>query len=68
MLLGNEVLVGESEEPQERQWANVQEHKRLKHHTLTQNLKASGIWVPSLIYPMFLPFLADVGHNRSLTL
>jgi hypothetical protein len=30
--------------------SNVQDHKRLKHHTLTQNLNAMGLWVPSLIY------------------
>jgi len=43
----------------------VQDHKRLKHHTLTQNLKAMSLWVPSLIYPLFPPFIADMGHNHS---
>jgi len=24
-----------------------------------------GLWVPSLIYPLFPPFIVDVGHNHS---
>jgi len=35
------------------------------HHTLTQNLKAMSLCVPSLIYPLFPPFLVDVRHNHS---
>ena len=57
--------MGRSGEPREGQWGNVQDHKRLEHHTLTQNLKAMGLWVPSLIYPLFPPFLVNVGHNHS---
>jgi len=41
------------------------DHKRLKHHILTQNFKAMGLWVPFLIYPLFPPFLVDMGHNHS---
>ena len=39
--------------------------KRLRHRISTQILKALGIWVPSLIYPTFPPFLVDMGHNHS---
>jgi len=44
---------------------NVQDHKRFKHYTLTQNVKAMGLWVSSLMYPLFHSFLIDVGHNHS---
>jgi len=45
--------------------SNVQDSKRLRHHISTQNLNALSIWVPSLIYPTFPPFLVDVRHNHS---
>jgi len=45
--------------------SNVQDHKRLKHHILTQNLKTMGLWVSFLIYPLFPPFIVDVEHNHS---
>jgi hypothetical protein len=51
--------------PRSGNGSNVQVHKTLKHHTLTQHLKAMGLWVPSLIYHLFPPFLVDVGHNHS---
>jgi len=61
-LLSNGQTVGS---PGSGNGPNVQDHKRLEHHTLTQNLKAMGLWVPSVIYPLFSPFLVDVGHNHS---
>jgi hypothetical protein len=31
----------------------------------SSNETLSGIWIPSLIYPTFPPFLVDVRHNHS---
>lgn len=43
----------------------IRNFKRLRCHTSTQNLKALGIWIFSLIYPSINTFLANVGHNYS---
>ena len=39
-----------------------QPHKQERHHTLTQNLKAMGLWVILLIRCSTFTFLSDVGH------
>jgi len=39
-----------------------QPHKQERHHTLTQNLKAMGLWVLLLIRCSAFTFLSDVGH------
>ena len=39
-----------------------QPHKQERHHTLTQNLKAMGLWVLLLIRCSTFTLLSDVGH------
>ena len=39
-----------------------QPHKQERHHTLTQNLKAMGLWVLLLIRCSTFTILSDVGH------
>ena len=39
-----------------------QPHKQERRHTLTQNLKAMGLWVLLLIRCSTFTFLSDVGH------
>ena len=39
-----------------------QPHKQERHHTLTQNLKAMGLWVLLLIRRSTFTILSDVGH------
>ncbi|RHN52334.1 hypothetical protein MtrunA17_Chr6g0479381 [Medicago truncatula] len=39
-----------------------QSHKQERHHTLTQNLKAVGLWVLLLITCSTFTILSDVGH------
>lgn len=39
--------------------------KRWRHHISIQNLNALALWVTSLLYPTFNPFIVDVGLNYS---
>jgi len=48
-------LLGSPGSPESGNGSNVQDHKRLKHHTLTKNLKAMSLSVSSLIYSFPLP-------------
>jgi len=40
-----------------------QPHKQERRHTLTQNLKALGLWILLLIRCSTLTLLSDVGHK-----